>query len=142
MSGSESYVCGKRNLGNGYFEDVKCTRPTYTTVFRTESYQEPIYRKEPIYGTWHTYTIMKWVPHRTHRASGSTKNVTWPNFSLDSNERVSSREETYLLHLKADDGSVHTHRMQNGEWSNVRESERFTLIKNRMGMVLEVKKDS
>ena len=49
--GTETYTCGKRDLGNGFFEDKKCTRDVYETRTKTETYEDPIYRDEPVYDT-------------------------------------------------------------------------------------------
>ena len=105
QTGSEDYTCGSRNLGNGYFEDVKCSRP----IYGTESYQEPVYRDDPVYDTKYRYNINKWVHDRTETArdsEASTKSPLWPKITLAGttadvlgNEREGSRSEKYIVHF-------------------------------------------
>lgn len=62
LSGYESYVSGYRDLGNGYFEEVKSQRPVYRTEYYTEIVQEPVYVNVPVYDTKYYYEIVD-TPH-------------------------------------------------------------------------------
>ena len=65
QTGSRTYVCGQRDLGNGFFEDVECTDPVYETRYRTETYQEPVYEDRPVYR--HAIQLRdRQVDHRAH----------------------------------------------------------------------------
>ncbi|HET6762518.1 MAG TPA: hypothetical protein VFH27_02575 [Longimicrobiaceae bacterium] len=75
-TGTRTYVCGHRDRGNGYFEDVQCTEPVYGTRTRTETYEEPIYRtftystevkdstpvyrQVPVYAPFFRYRTVEW----------------------------------------------------------------------------------
>lgn len=97
--GTESYGCGTRDLGNGYFQDLTCTRPAYQTRMRTETYQEPVYRREPVYDTWLSWEVERWVPARTERTSGTRPDRTWPEPDLAANERAGTRSERLTVDL-------------------------------------------
>lgn len=76
--GTETYVCGKVDMGNGYFQDRHCTRPVYTT--RSEPYRYDVYRDVPVYGTKYRYKVMQWVvkPAYTLRSEGNDHDPRWP----------------------------------------------------------------
>lgn len=97
ISGYENYVSGYRDLGNGYFEEVISSRPVYETYYDTETYQEPVYRNEPIYLTKYYYEIDKWLHERTITTSASDHSPYWGEVILHSNERVSSKSEDYKI---------------------------------------------
>lgn len=93
--GYEEYVSGYRDLGNGYAEKIISSRPIYQTYYDTETYQEPIYRDEPIYSTRYYYEIDKWLYERTVTTSGNDKSPYWGEPNLSSDERISSENEIY-----------------------------------------------
>lgn len=76
-TGEERYACGRKDLGNGYFETVYCTRPVYT--YRTETYEEPVYQSFPIYRTKYAYTIWRWVNAEKLNTSGRGLQPAWPS---------------------------------------------------------------
>lgn len=96
--GEEKYVCGKIDMGNGYFKDKFCSRDKYET--RQENYQEPVYRKEPRYQTKYVYRIMQWKKQSTETAGGKDKTPKWPKAAPSGKEwREANKTETYILHL-------------------------------------------
>jgi hypothetical protein len=108
QTGTRTYTCGQRDMGNGYFEDVTCTEPEYTTNYRTETYQDPIYRQEPVYDTRFAYEIEKWVPDDTAWARGDgSREPAWPAVSIDRNEREGARIQRYVLRFTDDDGKTY-----------------------------------
>ncbi len=96
-TGTRTYVCGQRDLGNGYFEDKTCTEPVYETRTRKETYREPVYRKEPVYQTKYKFEIYKWLPDRTEKKNGNDHNAAWPETNLVSNQRELNRTEKYIV---------------------------------------------
>jgi hypothetical protein len=92
-TGTRTYVCGQRDLGNGYFEDRECSEPEYETRTRTVSRRQPRYRYEtrmetvtdrtpvyrtvPVYRTWYTWNRPVWRD-TVYRASGDTTQPEWP----------------------------------------------------------------
>lgn len=83
----ETRVTGTRDLGNGYFEEITTQVPIYRTEYRTETYQEPVYRNEPVYDTKYYYEIEKWVVTRSVKTSGNDKEATWGDVVLVGKER-------------------------------------------------------
>ncbi|HEX9937432.1 MAG TPA: hypothetical protein VGB15_09920, partial [Longimicrobium sp.] len=105
QTGSEEYVCGQRDLGNGYFEDRMCSRPVYETRTRTESETEPVYRDEPVYGTIYRYRRWLWQ-HDTTIAAVSHDSVPprWPSVRERRNRKPTARDETWEVELRAVNG--------------------------------------
>lgn len=97
--GTESYGCGTKDLGNGYFQDLTCTRPTYQTRTRTETYEEPVYRREPVHDIWLVWDADRWVAVRTERTTGNGPDRTWPVPNLATDERAGGRAERLEVDL-------------------------------------------
>lgn len=102
-AGSEQYVCGKRDLGNGYFEDKYCTRTIYRD--RQEQYEEPIYQEFPVYKTKYQYLIYRWKPYKSYKSEGTDKQPEWavlPSFVKQKQEqyRVQAEKEAYYFAIK------------------------------------------
>lgn len=102
-AGSEQYVCGKRDLGNGYFEDKYCTRTIYRD--RQEQYEEPIYQEFPVYKTKYKYLIYRWKPYEEYKTNGNDKKPEWatlPSFVETKKEqfRIQAEKETYYFAIK------------------------------------------
>lgn len=140
MSGTESYSCGTVSQGNGYFTTRTCTRPTYTTCYRTESYQDPVYRQDPVWDTWHRYDIDRWVTIRTRRAAGTAQEATWPEISLAKGERVGTRRATYQVTMvDTGSGEKSLRDVSFSAWSGLRRGDDLTVDYNLFG--LELKND-
>lgn len=116
---TETYVTGYRDLGNGYFEEETATRDIYETYYETESYQEPVYRDEPIYQNKYYYEIDKWVYDRTITSQGKDKNPKWPLVAKDDNEREGARKETYTVIGIDEDDEKHTFTLSYSDWESV-----------------------
>jgi len=117
-TGTRKYVCGQKDLGNGYFEDIECSEPIYETRTRTEHYREPVYRKVPVYQTRYTYEIQKWVPSRTENSSGKNHAPTWP--AIAGNERETKRTEKYLaFFVDEKNKKEYTLEMSLKDWSSL-----------------------
>jgi len=114
--GTERYTCGKRDKGNGFFEDKQCTRPVYKETCRNESYRDPVYRDEPVHQTWYTYEIEKWVLDRTETASGHNHDAYWPEYTLADNERAGERTETYTIEFIDAEGKIYAKTFTYDEW--------------------------
>ncbi len=94
----ETVVTGYKDLGNGYFEEITEEQPVYTTVYHTETFQEPVYITIPRYATVYYYEIERWVYERTETARGTGKETpAWPEISLAEQEREGNRTESYTL---------------------------------------------
>jgi hypothetical protein len=140
-SGTETYNCGQRDLGNGYFADITCTRDTYDTVFENETYQDPVYRQDPVYDTWYEFDIDRWVLARNPKTNGSGKNATWPSFTLAKNERESGRQGEYAVHLKdVKKNKQYVFKCPENEWVMYEESERVVGKISYAGIISDLKK--
>lgn len=106
--GTRTYTCGQRDLGNGYFEDVTCTEPEYETRTHTETYEEPVYRREPVHDTKFAYEIERWLPDDTAWARGdAATEPSWPAVTLARNEREGGRVERYVLRFRDERGRTY-----------------------------------
>lgn len=131
--GTETYVCGTRDLGNGFFEDKTCTRAVYETRSRTETYEEPIYRDEPVYDTKYTYEIDEWLPNREELAAGEGKSARWPEFTLGTDEREAKRTEKYQARFLGERGKIYTLKLDENIWDELEIGESRKLKVNRLG---------
>jgi hypothetical protein len=101
--GSEEYVCGKRDLGNGYFEDKYCTRTIYEN--REEQYEEAIYQEFPVNRTKYEYEIYRWQPYEKYETKGSDKLPKWatlPDFINNDSQKfkIKSKKQAYYFAIK------------------------------------------
>lgn len=124
QTGTRTYTCGTRDLGNGYFEDVECSEPVYETVSRTERvsvpvyeeetyYEEvtdeqPVYRQVPIMAPYYTYRVPRWTPVDTLRRAGTwTTRPAWPAApDTAANRREGERRERNRAVVRTGDGVI------------------------------------
>ena len=117
QTGSRTYTCGSRDTGNGYFEDVTCTEPTYETRYRSETYEDPVYRQEPVYGTKHDYDIDRWVRDTVLTTRGEahtpadTAGPRWPAPRLRDRQREAAKTEEYVVRYKGENGKTYEHKL-------------------------------
>lgn len=145
VTGTEDYVCGTTDNGDGTFTDKICTRDVYGYEDREETYTEDIYKDVSIEKTYYTYKIQRWVHNRTRTTNGSVRNENnpepyWYNITLaGENERVNSKPESYILtfHTTEKDGTTDdfTKSVEQSEWSIYTIDQEFVLITNRVGRV-------
>jgi len=112
--GTESYKCGTRNRGNGYFEDVYCTRPVYRTVTKTRNKQvddyqtvtrtreKPVddYKDVPVYRLKVEYSVKRWVQAETLVERGADLKPRWPKFVGSKTKKERVRGESYRVFLR------------------------------------------
>ena len=119
ISHYETYVSGYRDLRNRYFEEITSERPVYETYYETETYQEAVYRSEPVYRTKYYYEIDKWLYERSVKTSASDKSPYWGDPGLSSDERASSKTETYTITgIDSDDKERSIH-LSFEDWSSL-----------------------
>jgi len=135
QTGSYSYSC-QRDLGNGYFEESTCSAPSYETRTRTESYSEPVTRRErrtrsegvrvpryravPVYGTLYRFRRPVWVSVESAEARGDTAAPAWPELPVRPNQRLWPRAETYTLTLDFPAWGVKEVQLPQAEWERYR----------------------
>jgi hypothetical protein len=148
QTGTRTYTCGSRDLGNGNFEDRTCTEPTYETRSRTETYQDPVYRQEPVYGTKYDYDIERWVRDTVLAESGRAAQPSelgepkWPVTRLRERQREGERTEKYVLHYKGDNDKEYQHEVPLQRYQAVRVGTPVRLKVSRAGKVELLKVDS
>ncbi|HEU4880876.1 MAG TPA: hypothetical protein VFT45_01485 [Longimicrobium sp.] len=139
QTGTRTYTCGQRDMGNGYFEDVTCTEPEYTTNYRDETYQDPVYRQEPIYDTKYAYEIEKWLPDDTAWARGdAAREPAWPAVQIGRNEREGARIERYVLRFTDGDGKTHEREVTADQFQRYRPGQPVKLRMKRGGGDVEI----
>lgn len=131
--GERTYVCGQRDLGNGFFEDMECSEPVYETQQRTETYEEPIYEQVPVYDTMYEYEVERWTAVRTERATGSDQQVHWPELNLEPNQREGERQETYQIVFRDGEGERYEMTFPLEEWLSFESQGQYQLRVNGLG---------
>ena len=118
--GTEEYVCGKKDMGNGYFEDEYCTRDI--TEQYEEEYEEPVYRKEPVYQTKYRYSIYRWKPISPIVTSGKDQNARWGDtrrVAAESTLREGKRTEMYAVMVRDEKNETHRHEIPKQKWESL-----------------------
>jgi hypothetical protein len=143
-TGTRTYVCGQRDLGNGYFEDIECTEPVYETRTRTETDEEPAYRSEThyetvterepvyrevaVYDTFYTYRVPRWTVVDTLKTRGDTVPPFWADTVVGRNRRIARRRDAYYITFRRqDDGSTLMARVPVLVWMRWRVGDRVGL---------------
>lgn len=136
--GERIYVCGERDLGNGFFEDVECTEPVYETQQRTETYEDPVYEQVPVYATKYTFEIDRWVATRTEQVAGNDGQAFWPELTLAPGEREGAHEEEYRVVFRSADGERYEMTFEEEEWRTFESRGRYKLRVNGLGQAVGV----
>lgn len=118
--GEERYISGKKDLGNGYFEDEYSTRPIYEE--REVPYQEKIYRDEPVYQKKYVYNIYRWVDAGVKTVNGQGLNPQWPVWTPPSKEwKEKARIERYTIVVKDKKGKVYRIQTDFKDWQRLKD---------------------
>jgi hypothetical protein len=137
--GEESYVCGKTNKGNGYFEDKYCTRTKYKTVTGTRDRTETIYKDVPVYKIRYDYLIDKWVSAGEKTTSGTNFKPQWATVQINGTHREAKRTETYNLLCREIGGDKsHEIKLTAKNWSNFTSGKRLHVKINYFGALVSV----
>ncbi len=133
--GEERYVCGQRDLGNGYFEDKYCSRPIYEQ--REETYQHDVYEDIPVYRTKYRYKVMKWVRKKENLLITGAENQTpnWPEVpSMGRRDewREGSKTEGYFVSVKEDDGDIHEEQIPMSVWNSLNVGQKLRAKRSRL----------
>lgn len=130
QDGTERVKVGKKDLGNGFFEDVYEERPKYVNKEVTD--------------TWVRYEIDRWKTHRTLKEEARDgQEPPWPRFDPGPREREGSRESQIVLDLKSGDGKTYEYSIN--AQSEAARAARFEVGKsytasiNALGMVMELR---
>lgn len=115
LVGYHEEVVGYEDLGNGQFKEKTQRVPEYTTVYSTETYQEPVYRDEPVYDTKYYYEIDRWCISRSVDTSGFDKSPFWGDVTLRNKERKASSHESYYISGIVDE-KLQKYKLGYGDW--------------------------
>lgn len=136
--GQQTYVCGQSDLGNGFFEDIECTDPIYET--QLESYEEAVYREEPVYDTLYVYEIDRWNVVRAESSSGRDHNALWPLLDLGNIEREGDRTDSYTIYFIDGDGEEFSIELDLDEWEDYEMGQGVILKLDAFGNLDEVER--
>ena len=135
----DGYDISYSDNGNGTFTEHKT--PKYRTEYKTETYEEPVYRDEPVYATKYYYKIDRWCHGRNIHTSGSTDEPYWGEVSLNNKEREGNRSETYKITILVKKGNdknkTYKYRPSLKEWNSY-EIKQKVKITVRAGIVIDV----
>ena len=95
----DTVVVGHRDNGNGTFEEITQNVPVYRTETRTETYEEPVYREDPVYDTKYYYEIDRWTHKEYVKTSGTDKKPYWGEYEYGKKEREGTKNETYYIEV-------------------------------------------
>lgn len=112
QTGTQRVKVGKRDLGNGFFEDI---------------YEErPVYRSRDVYRDKLTYEIERWTLARNLEARGGDQRPRWPDVQLARGEREAGREEHYVVLLQG----TRAYRMELPEarWAALQSGQRYRAV--------------
>lgn len=131
--GTEEYLVGMEDLGNGYFDEITETSDVYETYYETETYEEPVYRKEPIFRTKYYYEIDKWLYERTETSSGTDKEPYWCEVILADDERISSKNEFYYVEGVDKKRKSYKYKLKYEEWKDIKVDQKIKLKTSILG---------
>lgn len=129
--GEERYVSGKRDLGNGYFEDVYSTRPVYEE--RNETYQEEVFEDVPVCRTKYRYIIYRWKPDDPMETEGNDQSPYWPDSPLlkdTDHYRITAKIQEYYLVIKDHRDRLHTEKVSFDLWTTTPPGRTLTAVKS------------
>lgn len=132
---------GTRDLGNGYFEEITTSTPIYETHWHTEIIEVPVYRNEAVNKTKYYYEIDKWLYERSVRTFGNNQSPYWGETNLKSDERESSKNETYSFIGIDENGKQQKVTLSYDEWITLKKGETLTFKISKFGNGQIMQKD-
>ena len=119
LDGYDEVITGYTDNGNGTFTENTTQVPRYRTEYKTETYEEPVYREEPVYATKYYYEIDRWVKTRKVTTTGDDKEPYYGEVILDTKEREGGRIEKYLLICHNSKGKNVSYTITKEEWQKL-----------------------
>jgi hypothetical protein len=128
QDGTEKVKVGKKDLGNGLFEDVYEDKPRYV--------------EREVSASWVTYEIDRWVQGRTlkeERTDGTEP--PWPSFSPGLKERAGAKKSEIVLGLKGSDGKSYEYELDadRAGASGFQVGKSYTAQVNALGIIMDLK---
>jgi hypothetical protein len=116
---SETYNCGTRDMGNGYFQTQTCSRTTYTTRYENKSRQVPVYLTEAVFDTWYVYDEDVWRVVRKCSAAGLVDAPFWKDCPFAApGEREGRRTQDYTLTLDLGEATAPL-KVDQSDWDDI-----------------------
>ena len=119
LDGYDEVITGYTDNGNGTFTENTTQVPRYRTEYKTETYEEPVYREEPVYATKYYYEIDRWVKTRRVTTTGDDKEPYYGEVVLDIKEREGGRIEKYSLICHNSKGKNVSYTITKEEWQKL-----------------------
>lgn len=113
--------------GNGQATKHETHTPVYRTEYRTETYQDPVYKDVPVYKTYYHYDIDRWKHHSDLRTSGSDRNPYWKETTIPEDvsnpdygdKRLGDRTEHYFAVIVDDREDIRSAPVSYSEWMDL-----------------------
>jgi len=131
--GTKKVKVGKKDLGNGMFEDIYEEKPKFTT--------------KKVDDTWVTFEIEKWVKGK--KLKDETKDGSEPDkpkFTKSKKKRAGKRENKLVIGLKDGEGEKYTYELDLSDVKNpkkevasFKKGDKYTAEVNTVGKVLELR---
>lgn len=113
--------------GNGTFTEHTSQTPRYRTETKLETYQEPVYRQDPVYDTKYYYEIERWKYERTETSSGTNDTPYWVNCKLNDKERIAKKKATYTISFMDENDKTHQYRCDYDEYKQYKPNDTVKL---------------
>ncbi|MBR0542470.1 MAG: zinc ribbon domain-containing protein [Clostridia bacterium] len=128
----DGYDTSYIDLGNGQAEVVET--PRYRTEYHEETYEEPVYRQEPVYRTKYYYDIGRWKSKSSIDTSGANQNPYWgkcdypssvssPNYG---DKRQGDRDESYYAVVTDEKGDNQSVKFGYSDWSELKTGDKIS----------------
>ena len=128
--GEEEYVCGQKDLGNGYFEDEYCYRDIYET--QSESYEVDVYKDVPVYETEYTYTIWRWTEISPITSEGNQDTLYWAKVPIDDKIRSTDSSGTYIIFILDHKEKKREEKVEFEFWNSVKINDMIKAKKSKL----------
>lgn len=109
----------------------------------TKTRSEPVYDQQPVYASYYTYNIMRWIKARELFSNGShLVEPYWEEANLLKDERIGRISEQYkiVFHTIEKKPREFCVLKSQKEWASFLLKEHVTLVINGMGTLLEIKR--
>lgn len=120
------------DLGNGQAETRSV--PRYRTEYKTETYEDPVYKDVPVYQTKYYYDIDRWIKVSSLDTSGKDQNPYWAETDIPESvsnpeygdKKLGQRSEEYYVYFKDKKGNELKEEYNFSEWSKLKKGDAIT----------------
>jgi hypothetical protein len=150
--GTESYECGTKDLGNGYFETKYCDRPIYerrsvrkerkktkrvekfedvTYYYWTYPVIEAVMEKFPVYATYYNYKLnVRDKRKLEYRSEENIKEIVFSEYEFrkGKNEKLESQAIDYFFNLSSVNYNFKDIPVPDYTWKNAKIGDAFVIV--------------